>query len=369
MKHNLKTIASPNQWKVTFGLAKYILRSITRNKGGFFFGLIFPLIFVTIFGLFSNATPPTRIGIVDGINQESPVYTTLKKLSEAEKAPITLQGGSKEELTKKLETDKLDSILEQGNLPNDYTLITSNTNAQGKATSEAFVNGVVDKLTLQIAQAKPAATISSKEISGKSLSMIDFLLPGQVGFSLLSVATFGAAFSFLTLRKTLVLKRIFATTVSPFGFVVAQSLARSVQGVLQSLIIIAVGVWVFDFHLANGIWTVLEMCILAFFGVLSFLGFGILISNIAKDEQTMPIVLNLFNLPQMLLAGVFFSTDVLPTWLQHIGNNLPLAYLNQAMRDISVRGASFIDILPYLGGMAAWALVAYFFAARTFKSE
>ena len=38
---------------------------------------------------------------------------------------------------------------------------------------------------------------------------IDFILPGQLGFSLLSAGVFGVAFTFFSLRNTLVLKRFF----------------------------------------------------------------------------------------------------------------------------------------------------------------
>ncbi len=75
---------------------------------------------------------------------------------------------------------------------------------------------------------------------------------------------------------------------------------------MQAAILIGIGVVQFHFTLPSGALTIIEMLVVAFLGICSFMGFGILIANIARDEQTAPLILNLFNLPQFLLAGVFF---------------------------------------------------------------
>ncbi|TSC66620.1 MAG: antibiotic transport system permease protein, partial [Candidatus Berkelbacteria bacterium Gr01-1014_85] len=203
----------------------------------------------------------------------------------------------------------------------------------------------------------------------KEFRYIDFALPGQIGFSLLSLATFGVAFGMITLRETLVLKRIFATTVRPIQFVLALVLSRSFQAVLQAAAIIVIGVLAFDFTLQDGWMSGLSMLVLSFLGILTFVGFGILISNLAKDENTLPIALNIFNLPQFLLSGVFFPIDDMPATVRLIGNNLPLSYLNIALRKVSIEGLGLFEVWPYILGMLGWAIFSYLIAAKTFKTE
>jgi ABC-2 type transport system permease protein len=160
-----------------------------------------------------------------------------------------------------------------------------------------------------------------------------------------------------------------ATAAAPLTLVLAQGFSRSVQAVLQTAILIAIGVFAFQFTLARGWVTFVEMLFLSFVGVLAFLGFGILMTNVADDEHTLPVMLNLFNLPQVLLAGVFFSTESLPGWVQAVGNNLPLSYLNNALRSAAIDGAGIPDLWPYLLGLSAWGIAAYVLAARTFRTE
>ncbi len=365
----MTTSRKPNQLKVTAGLTWLTFKALLRNKSSFAFGLMFPLAFVFIFGSFSNVTSKTTLGIDVNFAGNNPVVVALQKVAEQDNSPIELKKASLSDLKADLEDGKVDGVLEASDVPVKFSLLTANTNPEGRAAASNFVASAVNQINLSVSGAPPTITFSNEEISGKSLRLIDFILPGQIGFSLISIVTFGVAFPFLTLRKTLVLKRLFATSMRPISFIFAQALARSVQGVLQALVIILFGVWAFDFSLAHGWLTVIQMLFVAFLATMGFLGFGLFFSNVAKDEQTMPIVLNLFNLPQFLLSGVFFKTEGLPVWLAKIGDNLPLAYTNTAMRKIAVEGLSLVEVWPYILGIIAWSVFAYFIAAKTFKSE
>lgn len=369
MKDKVKTV---NQVNVTLGLTKYSLKASLRNKASYFFSFVFPLVFVMVFGLLGSGDQKLKLGVTNTVDTNNPIYRTLETIAAKDNAPLELVKGEQSDLEKQLNQDKIASIVApaDGRQSTTVKLVTSNGNPQGKASAEAFLNGVLSQMNLQASGLKdPPFKLSTQEISGKTYRYIDFALPGQIGFSMLSLATFGVAFTFITLRKTLVLKRMFATTVKPISFVIAQCLSRSVQAMLQTVVIIAVGVVAFHFTLANGWLTLLEMLVLSFFGVLAFLGFGILIANVAKDEQSLPVALNLFNLPQILLAGVFFPIDGMPKWVQAIGNNLPLAYLNTSLRKVAIEGVSFGSLWPYILGLFAWGVAAYILAARTFKTE
>ena len=369
MKTNAK-VPAISQVKATVGLARYAFLASLRNRANLFFSLIFPLAFVAIFGLAGGGTQQIRIGVPDGFDTHNQIYTSIKAIADKPDSPVTFVTGSEADLEKEIGQSKVDGIVQSGDTLNVVTLSTSNANPAGGAAAQTLFNGVLSQMNLRAGGVTdPVFSIHSKELSGKAYKAIDFALPGQIGFSLISLATFGVAFSFISLRQTLVLKRLYATTVTPLSFVISQGLSRAVQAMVQTAIIIGVGVYAFDFNLAHGWVTFVEMLVLSGIGIWCFLGFGILISNLAKDEQTAPIMINLFNLPQYLLSGVFFSTDGFPKWLQWIGNILPLSFFNNGMRALSSEGQHLNGILGYIGGMVAWSVVAYYLAARTYRSE
>lgn len=78
---------------------------------------------------------------------------------------------------------------------------------------------------------------------------------------------------------------------------------------LTAVIILVLGHYFFGFTLVNGFVTMLEMLVLSLIGLLVFMGFGFIVSGMAKNEAAIPPFSNLITLPQFLLAGTFFPVD------------------------------------------------------------
>ena len=143
---------------------------------------------------------------------------------------------------------------------------------------------------------------------------------------------------FFGLRNTLVLKRFFATPISRTGIILGEGFARVIFQMITAIVIILVGKFLFGFTLINGVQTFLEMLILSFIGLLVFMGFGFIVSGLARNDSSIPPFANLITLPQFLLGGTFFSIDAFPKWLQPVSRALPLTHLNTAMREVAFEG-------------------------------
>jgi ABC-2 type transport system permease protein len=196
---------------------------------------------------------------------------------------------------------------------------------------------------------------------------IDFILPGQLGFSLLSSGVFGVAFMFFNLRSTLVLKRFFATPVSRTFIILGESFSRVIFQMITAIVIIGVGYLFFGFTLINGVETFLEMLVLSFVGLLLFMGFGFIISGLATSDSSIPPFANLITMPQFLLGGTFFTIDAFPKWLQPISKAMPLTHLNDAMRSVAFEGHNLWDVRNEIGILLLWTVAVYFVATKVFK--
>ena len=113
---------------------------------------------------------------------------------------------------------------------------------------------------------------------------IDFILPGQLGFSLLSAGVFGVAFLFFNLRQQLVLKRFFATPITRPYIVIGEAISRVLFQMIAAVVIIAIGVFAFQFTLVDGFVTVLQLLLLSMLGLVVFMGYGFVVSNVAKTR-------------------------------------------------------------------------------------
>jgi ABC-2 type transport system permease protein len=138
---------------------------------------------------------------------------------------------------------------------------------------------------------------------------------------------------------------------------------------ITAIVILTVGHFAFNFTLVHGWLTFAELLFLSFIGLVVFMGFGFVVSGLARNESTIPPFANLFTLPQFLLAGTFFPIDNFPSWLQPICRVLPLTHLNDAMRNVAFEGAHLVDCGKQLGILGIWAVVSYGLAVKTFRWE
>jgi len=121
--------------------------------------------------------------------------------------------------------------------------------------------------------------------------------------------------------------------------------------------------------LVNGFVTFIELISLSALAILVFMGFGFIVSGIAKSDATIPPFANMITLPQFLLAGTFFSIDNFPVWLQPFCRALPLTFLNDAMRKVAFEGVGLWDVKYDILFLLVWGVVVYIVAGKVFKWE
>jgi ABC-2 type transport system permease protein len=312
-----------------------------------------------VFGLIGGGSTSLRIGVTPS-DTTSPIFSVL-----AQSPGLEFIEADEQELERRLRLGKLDGFVD---IQGDRVVLQVNSASPQAQIARLWIQASLDRLNLRAAGvANPPYALEVAEVAGRRDRYIDFALPGQIGFALLSTAIFGTVFGLLYLKKALILKRLFATPVHGITILLGQGLARLMMALLQTVLILAIGVLGFGFQLANGWVTFAEMLLLSALGLLVFMGFGLLIAGRTNDENAASPLTNLVTLPQFLLSGVFFPTDVFPTWVRTIADVLPLTYFNSAMRQVATEGASFVDIMPAILGLCGWGILSYVVAARTFK--
>jgi len=355
--------------KATLALAKASFRSIMRSPSAVVFTLAFPLIFILVFGFLGGGGTKLDIAIAPGSDMQNPIMASLEQISVVR----LTKNDNLDNITKSLEKGNYDALINIQKNPNGIPAYITNVKYTSASLDKGnILKSVLNELSykLNTQDLKPLITeIRASTVEGRLYRTIDFILPGQLGFSLLSTGVFGTAFVFFSLRQNLVIKRFFATPVRRSSIVLGEGIARIGFALLGALFIILIGHFAFDFTLINGAITVINMLILATMGIIVFMGFGFVVSGLAKSESTIPPISNIITLPQFLLSGTFFSIDAFPTWLQPISRALPLTYLNDAMRRVAFEGAGLWDVKHQMLIILIWGIGIYAVAVKTFKWE
>lgn len=363
-----------SQFRALSAIAKGSFKAMLRSPSAVVFTLAFPLIFVLVFGFIGNGGVSVRVGLSPKSDLNNPIVATLQhtqsvKLVNQESYATMLEDLKKGRMAAIMEVQDDSSV--SGSHPN-YTiqLYTSAASADKLPVFRSILEQVIQSTNQRLFHDLPTvAHIQTTELPGRAYKQIDFILPGMLGFSLLSTGVFGTAFLFFSLRQTLVLKRFFATPINKFNILLGEALARLVFQLLGALFLIAVGYCFFQFTLIHGLLTVIDMLILSSFGLIIFMGFGFIVSGIARNESTIPPIANIVTLPQFLLAGTFFPVDVFPGWLQPICKLLPLTYLNDALRKVAFEGAHLWNIPQDLLVLTGWGILVYLIAIKVFRWE
>jgi len=229
-----------SQFRAMMALAKASFRSTIKSPSAVVFTLVFPLIFIVVFGFIGGGAFKMDVAVDKGMDQNSPI---LKGLTGSHSVNI-IDNMTDKEVEEALEKGNIAAWLNiqntrpQGMPHYVITLKTSKASADKGNMLKLILDDIISKMNLSAApQHQDIAEIRSSEVSGRKYSTIDFILPGQLGFALLSTGVFGTAFVFFGLRQTLVLKRFFATPVKRSYIILGEGLSRIVFALLGACLI------------------------------------------------------------------------------------------------------------------------------------
>jgi len=164
---------------------------------------------------------------------------------------------------------------------------------------------------------------------------IDAFAPGVVGLAVLMVTTLISVIILVREKGGGLLERLFATPLRPSEFVLGHALALGTLAIFQSLVVLAAAILIFQVEIVGNL-------ALAFAFLLLFAagnqGLGIMMSAAARNElqaiQFIPVIL----FPSLLLTGVFFPLEAIPTAFRPFSYAVPLTYAADALKGIVLRG-------------------------------
>jgi ABC-2 type transport system permease protein len=366
-----------SQLRAMLAVTRASLRAIFRSPSAVVFGFAFPFVFILVFAFMGNGSrmKSYKVAIDNNADTTNDLYRSLQNT----RGVIIKRYPDKKSFEEDLQHGKIAGIIDiqknsAGTPPYIFTFKTATSSndqwPQFKALAESIINQVSNNhypgrpvyAGFDFDYLKDVAVI-------REYKSIDFILPGQLGFSLLASGVFGVAFMFFSLRNTLVLKRFFATPISRTYIIMGEMFSRVLFQMLTAVVIILAGRFLFGFTLIHGFETFIELLVLSFIGLFVFMGFGFIVSGVAKNESTIPPFANIITLPQFLIGGTFFPIDVFPKWLQWIAQAMPLTHLNNALRSVAFEGQNLWDVRLEIGILLLWGIIVYAVSIKVFKWE
>ena len=230
----------------------------------------------------------------------------------------------------------------------------------GRPVAQVLVDGsdtTVQSAAAQLAQtpldsaapdlrAPPTSTPPTPRISVVSfynpqrVSAIN-IVPGLIGVIMTMTMVLFTAIAIVRERERGNMELLIATPLTSTELMVGKVLPYVVIGLLQTTVILALGITVFAVPIRG---SVLDVYLAAGLLILANLSLGLLISTRAQSQfQAMQMTFFVF-LPSILLSGFMFPFAGMPKAAQWLAEILPLTHFLRLIRGVMLRGAGLWEM-------------------------
>lgn len=344
-------------------LSRAMFRGYVRDRSALFFSILFPVLFLVLFGSIYKSSTTPKISVVE-----------VGKVTVLDQARSASHGQLDRVLSVTRSTDlsaslarvrrgEVDAAVQQmGNRLVVHYSVASPTTAG--VVSTVFAS-VVQQANTAVSATPPAYQLTSMQVEDTSLKPIQYITPGLLGWAIATGGAFAAALTLVGWRRNKLLRRLRLAPVSTASVVTARIAVSVAVGIVQMFAFIAIAsLPYFGLTLTAYWWMAVPLVIC---GTLAFLSIGLLVGAIAKTQEAATALANLIILPMAFLGGAFIPLDFAPTWIQQVSYAMPLRYLVVGMQNVMARGEGPASALPAMGVLLAFAALLTLVAVRLFR--
>ncbi len=353
-----------------------------RNRQALFWALFFPLLVMLIFGMMNfNGYNAPSVGVHDEAKSEAS-RNLIKALQGDEEEVLKVSIGTPEEILHDLEFGESRAAIiipKNYGVPGELAVLQVTYDeryTQERAVISTVLKQVTDGLFKEYAAVpdeylvENSINVNESLIQGQGQGFKGWLIPGIAAMAIMQTGLFTVVFSLVRFKSQGVLRRLKATPIGAAHFLAGQLTTKAIVVVIQTYVLIIVGAVALGVSVNTGrLGAWFDLTILALLGGALFIAMGLAISGWAKSEETAAPMANVISMPMMFLSGVFFPLSVMPEWLTRWSQYLPLTYLADGMRAITVEGATVITLGNELIGLTVWIIVVFAIATKTFRWE
>lgn len=311
-------------WRALLGAE---LRLLVRDRAQLFFTLIFPLLFILIFGFIMADVGEiaARLGLYDGSGDGEEILTAVLEESGAHSVESFVEEDA-------LRQAVLDREVDFGAAWDGTTLLFVYHGARisENAAFEAIARTAAGAFELRLQGLSPILRAERADVGAhQDLGWFNLMVPGIIAFSILSAGLFAVSGHLTGMKERRTLTRLLVTPMPPVALLVAMAAVRLTIVFVSTLITLGVAWSAFrlDFDVD---WT--RYVLLVVSATLGMMGLGTVIALGVRRASSAANVANILAMVMLFMSGVYFPIEFMPRGLRLLSQVLPLRHLAEAMR-------------------------------------
>lgn len=347
-----------------------------RDRLAIFFGILFPLIFLFIFGSISKGSGNVSFNVAV-LNQSDTAFAKqlTEQLNSSKVFKVDKEITTFNQAKDKMSKSQIDGIIilpssfgaiENGHPSGQAKLVYSQSSAGTGQTLTSVLQGTFKQINAKFVTVEPPFSVVGEQLNEKSLTAFDYTFAGLLGFSIIGLGIFGPVNVFPELKKQGILRRLHTTPLKVWQYFMSTMFSQAIVGIVSIAIQFIVAIKVFNLKVDGDYISILLFTIYSIFMIL---GIGLAIGGWAKNERQAAPLSNIVVFPMLFLSGTFFPRFNMPVWLQHLSDYLPLTPVIDGLRQLTTEGKSLLEIGPQLALITFWFVIIYAIAFRVFRWE
>ena len=299
-----------------------------RDKASLIFTLLFPLLFIIIFGSLMTdfgGSDDTIVGIVSLAGADpTPVVETLKSLGAGQNT--TYQ--DRLALETAIENRQVDlGILWDGR---GLAFLYNAHRTQENFAFEALARGVASRIDLTLQGVEPSLAVSSHVAGGQpDAGWFALVVPGILAFSILSAGLLAIAGHLTSMKQRRLLARYLVTPMRPTALLGAIAIVRLAVVFVSTLITLGVAMGMFKLNYTIDWPRYILFVVASTFGTM---GLGTGIALVVRRASSASNLVSGLSISMMFVSGIYFPIEIMPAFLRAISMATPLRHMADALR-------------------------------------
>lgn len=212
---------------------------------------------------------------------------------------------------------------------------------------------------------KPPIKIAQRILFNPTLRDSNFFLPGTIGIVIMLVV--------LTLSSGLVrekeqatIEQLLVTPISRLALIAGKMIPYGIVALFDFAVVSILAKLIFDMPFSGA---ALPVTMLAILFILALLALGALISTVSQTQLQANFMAVFVIVPSVLMSGFVFPIEAIPPWLQPVAWALPMTYFVDAIRGLTLKGASIADLAHDFVALAAFMVGFTILSLARFRKQ
>lgn len=330
--------------KQNFGsLIKKESTHILRDKRTMLIVMLIPIVLMALFG-FAISTEVNNINIAvvapehtDGVNDavqrlDNNDYFTFKGYISPDEIDYYLRSGKVNAvIVFATDYDRRALLAKQGYETKPLIqLILDASNVNTASTASAYIQNIL------LGSDSPQAMFETRMLFNPQMKSAYNFVPGIMGLIFILVCAMMTSVSIVREKEVGTMEVLLVSPVRPAKIIFAKMIPYFAISCIVLILILLLARYLLDVPMTGGVWGIFSLSLL--YLALS-LSLGLLVSTIARTQvAALLISAMVMMMPILMLSGMLFPIENLPTFFKVVSNIVPARWYIDAVRKMMIQG-------------------------------